>query len=52
MVLADQGNEARKDSSCGVFYGTLRDTAYKLRDLAQKEKLLHQQNGIWDIAEK
>ncbi|NQS99387.1 MAG: hypothetical protein HQ591_13135 [candidate division Zixibacteria bacterium] len=51
MLLADQGDESRQDRSCGVLFGTLRDAAYKLRDLAQKEKLLHQKNGIWDIDE-
>ena len=52
MLLADLGDESRQDKSCGVLYGTLRDAAYKLRDLAQKEKFIHQKNGIWDIEER
>jgi len=49
MILADMGDEHRQDRSCGVLYGALRDAAYKLRSLAEEEKQLHQQNGIWDI---
>lgn len=48
MVLADAGDAARKDRSCGILYGTLRDAAYKLRSLAENEKRQHQKNGIWD----
>jgi len=51
MVLADEGDTNRQDRSCGVLYGTLRDSAYKLRELAEKEKEFHQKNGIWDTVE-
>lgn len=51
MLLADQGDGSRQDRSCGVLYGTLRDAAYKLRHLAEEEKLLHRESGIWDIEE-
>jgi len=51
MVLADEGDNNRQDRSCGVLYGTLRDSAYKLRDLAEQEKQLHLKNGIWDQVE-
>ncbi|MBC8278558.1 MAG: hypothetical protein H8E46_10025 [FCB group bacterium] len=51
MVLADEGDNNRQDRSCGVLFGTLRDSAYKLRDLAEQEKQLHLKNGIWDLAE-
>ena len=51
MVLADEGDCCRKDASCGVLYGTLRDSAYKLRELAEKERSLHQEKGWWDIKE-
>ncbi|MDP8207760.1 MAG: hypothetical protein P9L92_13920 [Candidatus Electryonea clarkiae] len=49
MLLADQGDHDRNDPSCGVLYGNLRDSAYKLRRLAEKERLLHSENGKWDI---
>ncbi len=51
MVLADLGDSHRCDKSCGILYGTLRDTAYKLRSLAEKEKELHIEQDIWDITE-
>ena len=49
IALADEGDRDRSDSSCGVLYGTLRDTAYKLRGLAEKERELHRSGGMWDI---
>jgi hypothetical protein len=52
MLLADQGDSSRPDRSCGVLYGTLRDSAYKLRELAQAEKNQHQEQGVWDIQEE
>lgn len=48
MCLADEGDAARQDKSCGILYGILRDAAYKIRDLAEHEKLRHKQNGLWD----
>ena len=51
MLLADRGDERRRDISCGVLYGTLRDTAYKLRHLAEQEVRLHKETGLWDIEE-
>lgn len=51
MLLADQGDSNRQDRGCGVLYGTLRDAAYKLRSLAEAEKILHQEKGTWDIDE-
>jgi hypothetical protein len=52
MLLADQGDSTRPDRSCGVLFGTLRDSAYKLRELAQSERALHQDQGLWDILEE
>lgn len=51
MVLADKGDERRADPSCGILYGTLRDSAYKLRTLAQQEIDIHKRTGLWDIDE-
>jgi len=48
MVLADKGDENRQDRSCGVLYGTLRDSAYKLRNLAEQEIDIHKRSGLWD----
>lgn len=48
MVLADEGDVNRQDKSCGVLYGSLRDTAYKLRRLAEKEIEIHKETGLWE----
>ncbi len=45
--LADQGDVDREDSGCGVLYGILRDAAFKVRQLAEKEKARHQAKGWW-----
>ena len=41
LEVADYGDKHRNDAGCGVVYGTLRDVAYKLRSLAEKELVLH-----------
>ena len=51
MLLADKGDESRQDRSCGVLYGTLRDSAYKLRSLAEEEINIHKETGLWDVDE-
>jgi len=48
LALADEGDLARDDESCGVLYGILRDCAYRLRALAEKEKQLHIDRSKWD----
>jgi hypothetical protein len=45
--LADQGDEDREDTGCGVLYGVLRDSAYKIMQMAEKEKGRHQAKGWW-----
>lgn len=50
--LAQSGYEQREDSGCGVLYGILLDSGYKLLDLAQKEKQAHIQKGWWDASIK
>lgn len=51
MLLADRGDETREDTSCGVLYGTLRDSAYKLRNMAEQEIEAHKTSGMWDLKE-
>ncbi|MCP3872478.1 MAG: hypothetical protein GY699_04890 [Desulfobacteraceae bacterium] len=41
--LAQTGYEQREDPSCGVLYGILLDSGYRLLDLAQKEAHAHKQ---------
>ena len=45
--LADQGDADREDTGCGVLYGVLRDSAYKILHLAEQEKKRHQAKGWW-----
>ena len=47
IELADIGDIEREDVGCGVLYGMLRDSAYKLKKLAEKEKEKHIQKGWW-----
>ncbi|MGD9007579.1 MAG: hypothetical protein PVG41_06645 [Desulfobacteraceae bacterium] len=47
IELADQGDADREDTGCGVLYGVLRDSAYKIQQLAKKEKGRHQAKGWW-----
>jgi hypothetical protein len=41
LRLADNGDAVRDDSGCGVVYGVLRDSAYKLKQLAEAERQAH-----------
>ena len=47
LTLADQGDAVREDSGCGVLYGVLRDSAYKIRHLAEAEREAHIRKGWW-----
>jgi len=48
IELAKTGYEQREDPGCGVLYGILLDSGYRLLALAQKEKHAHQEKGWWD----
>ncbi len=45
--LAAQGDADREDNGCGILYGVLLDAAYKIRKLAEAEKLEHIKKGWW-----
>ena len=47
IQLANQGDAVREDSGCGIPYGILRDSAYKLKKLAEEERLNHIRKGWW-----
>ena len=47
MELADRGDADREDNGCGILYGVLRDSAYKLKKLAEEEKQNHIVKGWW-----
>jgi hypothetical protein len=48
IQLADKGDIDREDIGCGILYGMLRDSGYKIKQLAEAEKLKHQAKGWWD----
>jgi hypothetical protein len=47
LFLADEGDAAREDAGCGVLYGVLRDSAYKIKQLAEDEREAHIRKGWW-----
>lgn len=47
LELADKGDDAREDPGCGVLYGILRDSAYKIKQTAEAERVTHIKKGWW-----
>lgn len=45
--IADKGDIEREDNGCGILYGVLRDSAYKVKKLAEQEKENHIAKGWW-----
>lgn len=48
LELADEGDAVREDSGCGVLFGVLRDSAFKLKKLAEAERDAHKRKGWWE----
>lgn len=46
--LADLGDDYRSDSGCGILYGILRDSAYKIKKIAEEERDAHIRKGWWN----
>jgi len=47
ISLAAKGDSDREDTGCGVLYGIMLDSAYKIRRLAEDEKKEHIKKGWW-----
>lgn len=47
LDLADEGDAVREDTGCGVLYGVVRDSAYKIKKLAEAERDAHINKGWW-----
>jgi hypothetical protein len=45
--LADDGDAYREDVGCGILFGVMRDSAYKIKQLAEAEKQNHIEKGWW-----
>ncbi len=52
IQLAQDGDENREDPGCGVIYGILLDSGYRILDLAQREKQNHIDKGWWNETKK
>jgi hypothetical protein len=48
LALADEGDRDRDSGSCGILFGVLRDSAYRLRRLAEQERERRTAEGNWD----
>ncbi len=47
LALSEKGDAVREDAGCGILYGVLRDSAYKIKKLAETEKQNHMKTGRW-----
>ena len=47
IKLAIQGDAHRKDVGCGILYGILLDSAYRIKKLAEEELEAHQRKRAW-----
>ena len=47
IKLADYGDSVREDDGCGVLYGVLRDSAFRIKKLAESERSAHIKKGWW-----
>ena len=47
LDIADEGDSVREDNGCGVLYGVVKDSAYKIKKLAEAEKEAHIRKGWW-----
>jgi hypothetical protein len=47
LSLAEEGEAVREDNGCGILYSVVRDSAYRIRRLAEAEKEAHIKKGWW-----
>jgi hypothetical protein len=47
LDLAEEGDRVREDVGCGILYAVVRDSAYKIRRLAEAEREVHVRKGWW-----
>ena len=50
LRLADAGDAYREDVGCGILYGVLRDSAFKIQKLAVVERDAHIRKGWWQTS--
>ena len=49
LDLAEEGDRVREDVGCGILYAVVRDSAYKIRRLAEAERAAHVKKGWWRV---
>ena len=47
LELADGGDAVREDDGCGILYAVVRDSAFKIKRLAEAERDAHVNKGWW-----
>lgn len=47
IKIADTGDAYREDVGCGILFGIVRDSAFKIKNLAEEEKQKHIKKGWW-----
>lgn len=50
IALAVKGDADREDVGCGILYGLLLDSAYRIKKAADREKNEHIKKGWWNEA--
>jgi monoamine oxidase len=51
LLLAHEGESVQEDTGCGILYGVLKDSAFKIKGLAEKERVSHIRKGWWKEGE-
>ncbi len=47
IILAEKGDADREDNGCGILYGVILDSVYKIKQIAEVEKEKHIKKGWW-----
>jgi hypothetical protein len=45
--LAKKGDAQREDTGCGILYGILLDSAFRIKQMAERERDAHIKKGWW-----
>lgn len=48
IILADEGEGSADDDGCVLLYGIVRDSAYRIRHEAEREREAHIVKGVWE----
>ena len=47
LSIAEKGDSDQEDDGCGILNGVLLDSAYKINQIAEAEKVKHIKKGWW-----